>query len=94
MIDDKNWSKKRMHGRPQGLQLNRLIREDLWQTFDYDGIEYRMPFALMNSLKLHFKFNQDVAEWYKQLEVHEKKQVIRIGLPEEDLNYSDGDFIE
>jgi hypothetical protein len=93
-MHDKQWSKRRMHQKPAGLRLEHLIKEDLWQTFDYDGIEYRMPFALMNSLKTHFKFNYDVAEWYKQLLTAEKKQVTRIGLPKEDLNYNDGEFIE
>jgi hypothetical protein len=86
--------RKPKNQRPLGLYLNYLAEVELWQTYDYAGIEYRFPFSLLDDLKKHFSHNQDVAEWYKTLFPAERQKVIRIGLPEEDLNYNDGKFIE
>ena len=85
---------KPRHQKPIGLQLKYLVKENLWQTFDYNGIEYRIDFSLLDDLKDHFSHNQDVEEWYNTLFPAEKQKVIRIGLPKEDLNYNDGGFIE
>jgi predicted component of type VI protein secretion system len=87
-------ARKPRHQKPLGLRLQYLIKEELYSTFDYDGIEYRLPHSLLDDLKTHFRYNQDVAEWHKTLFPAERQKVQRIGLPKEDLNYNDGNFIE
>jgi uncharacterized protein (DUF1919 family) len=79
---------------PLLLKIKYLVKEELYQVFDYNGIEYRFPHSLLDDLKIHFSHNHDVAEWYKTLFPAERQKVIRIGLPEEDKNYYDGNFIE
>lgn len=67
--------------------------EQMYEVYE-TGIIYAVSFALMDSLKKSYTNVESVKLWYTQLDRQNKQLVLRLGLPNEDMAYNDGNFIE
>ena len=77
--------------KPLGLHLEYNVKEGMYETME-NGLLYALPHSLLDSLKKDFTYNNSVEQWYNKLFPVDKKKVIVLNKPDEDLSYSDGEF--
>lgn len=73
-----------------GVQFN--AKKKRYEVIE-NGILYSITPALLESFEKHYGHHPSVEEWFAQLKPDEKKEVIRLGLPESIQDYNDSNLL-
>jgi hypothetical protein len=73
-----------------GVQFN--AKKKRYEIIE-NGILYSITSALLESFEKYYGHRPSAEEWFAALNPHEKKEVIRLGLPENIQDYNDANLL-